>query len=325
MYVVGFGLSLIGGGKVDMEKGLILQERDIALLEFLSDYKTITLDNAKYIYGTKTYQEKRICALVKANYIARLKHREIALGRKGKEFLIGIGKEIREHCRTPNNKERLKVISDLAAFTTFYGNMFFLPSWSLKDKDSPTTHSRRYLGMQSFDENFYNIYAIYGEKNDKYITSIYYDIKKEREIENTIIFTNDIEKILYHKHTFSFGASHLYLIPYNDFSKEIMVNYDKIRRCMFTHLSKKHEVKYTDFWYMDFLVDNKHYLKIMLFLDLNQIYGIYYFLDINSSYKDKVYFICFEENAKYLKEIIPGCNVLVITKEEVEKYIAGST
>ena len=161
-----------------MEKGLILQERDVDLLEFLAEYKTITLDNAKYVYGTKTYHEKRICGLVKANYITRLKNREIALGRKGKEFLIGIGKEIREHCRTPNNKERLKVISDLAAFTEFSDSMIFIPSWNLKDKDSPTTHSRRYLGMQTFDNNFYHVYAIYGEKTEKYITSIYYDIKK---------------------------------------------------------------------------------------------------------------------------------------------------
>ena len=42
-----------------MEKGLVLQERDIELLEFLAEYKTITLDNTRYIYGTKTYQEKR--------------------------------------------------------------------------------------------------------------------------------------------------------------------------------------------------------------------------------------------------------------------------
>lgn len=304
-----------------MEKGLILQERDVDLLEFLAEYKTITLDNAKYIYGTKTYQEKRICALVKANYIARLKHREIALGRKGKEFLIGIGKEIREHCRTPNNKERLKVISDLAAFTTFYGNMFFLPSWNLKSQDRPTTHSRRYLGMQTFDRNFYNVYAIYGEKTDKYITSIYYDIKKERDIRHTIIFTNDVEKILYHKHKFNFDSSHLYLVPYNNFSKEIIVHYEKIKTCMFTHLSKRHEVGYTDFRYMDFLVDNEKYLKIMLFLDLNQIFGLGYFFDVNSNFKNNIYLICFEENVKYLQELLPGCNTLTITKAEVEEYI----
>ena len=51
---------------------------------------------------------------------------------------------------------------------------------------------------------FYTIYSVYGEKDDKYITSIYYDLKKEREIYNSIIFTNDREKILYHKKRFWF-------------------------------------------------------------------------------------------------------------------------
>ena len=304
-----------------MKKGLILQVRDIELLEFLAEYKTITLDNAKYIYGTKTYQEKRICGLVKENYIARLKHREIALGKKGKEFLTEFGIEIKEHCRTQNNMERLKIISDIAAFTSFYGNMHFIPSWQLKDDNHPTTHSRRYLGMQTFDKNFYNVYAIYGEKSDKYITSIYYDIKKERDIHNNIIYTNNIEKVLYHKHSFNFSSSHLYLVPYNNFSKEIIAHYDKIRTCMFMYLSKRHTIEYTDFHYMDFFVDNEIYLKIMLFLDINQIHSLRYFFDINPSYKNKMYLICFKENEKYLQELIPNCYTMVITKEEVEEFI----
>lgn len=304
-----------------MNSGLVLQGRDMELLAFLAEYKTITLDNAKYIYGTKTYQEKRICRLVKANYITRLKHREISLGKKGKEFLNEIGIEIKNHCRNQNNIERLKVISDIAAFTKFSDSMIFIPSWHLKDEYRPTTHSRRYIGMQIFDENYYNVYSIYGEKSDKYITSIYYDIKKERETYNTIIYTNNIEKILYHKKRFSFSSSHLYLIKYNEFNKKIIRNYDKIRTCMFAYLSKRHEIEYTDFHYMDFFVDNEVYLKIMLFLDLNHLYGLYYFLDINPSYKDKMYLVCFKEDVKYIKHIIKNCNTLIIEKEMVEDFI----
>lgn len=69
-----------------MKKGTILQERDIELLQFLAEYRTITLDNARYIYGTKTYQVKRICHLVRDVYVSRLKHREITLGRNGRKF-----------------------------------------------------------------------------------------------------------------------------------------------------------------------------------------------------------------------------------------------
>lgn len=78
-----------------MNEGIRLQNRDIELLIFLGRYKIISLDNTRYIYGTITYQEKRIVTLAKYNYVRRLKHRKIALGLKGKEFLIENGYEIR--------------------------------------------------------------------------------------------------------------------------------------------------------------------------------------------------------------------------------------
>ena len=144
-----------------MKKGLILQERDVELLEFLAEYKTITLNNTKYIYGTKTYQEKRICHLVKEKYLTRLTHREISLGKNGKDFLNEIGTNIKVHCRNPNNIERLKVISDIASFTNFSNTMSFIPSWYLKDKDCPTQDSRRYLGLLTFDHNFFTVYSVF--------------------------------------------------------------------------------------------------------------------------------------------------------------------
>ena len=304
-----------------MEKGLVLQERDVELLEFLAEYKTITLDNTGYIYGTKTYQEKRICHLVKEKYLTRLKHREIALGKKGKEFLVEIGTNIKVHCRNPNNMERLKVISDISAFTNFSNTLSFIPSWHLKDRKSPTQDSRRYLGLLTFDKNFYTVYSVYGEKDDKYITSLYYDLKKEREIYNSIIFTNDIEKILYYKKSFGFSDKHLYLIEYNNFNKRIIRNYDKIRTFLFNDLSERHSVQYTDFRHMDFLVDNELYFKIMLFLDINQIGYLSNFIDVNSRYEDKMYFICFSEDEKYLTDLIKNCHTIVIDKSTIEEYL----
>ena len=128
-----------------MKNGIILQERDIELLIFLGKYKTISLDNTRYIYGTVTYQEKRIVALVKYNYIKRLKHRYITLGVKGKEYLQKNDFEVRNHCRNENNIERLNVISDIAS-CLIQDNLNFTPSWNMKKEDEPTTHSRRYIG-----------------------------------------------------------------------------------------------------------------------------------------------------------------------------------
>ena len=102
-----------------------------------------------------------------------------------------------------------------------------------------------------------------------------------------------IEKKYYTiKNGFGFSDKHLYLIEYNDFNKKIIRNYDKIRTCMVNDLSQRHHVEYTDFRHMDFLVDNELYLKMMLFLDINQIGYLSNFIDVNSGYQDKMYFIC---------------------------------
>lgn len=54
-----------------MRSGMTLQNRDIELLIFLGKYKIIALDNTRYIYGTKIYQEKRIVLLAKHDYVRR--------------------------------------------------------------------------------------------------------------------------------------------------------------------------------------------------------------------------------------------------------------
>lgn len=90
---------------------------------------------------------------------------------------------------------------------------------------------------------------------------------------------------------------------------------------MVNDLSKRHDIEYTDFRHMDFLVDNELYLKIMLFLDINQIGYLSNFLNINSSYRDKMYFVCFPEDEKYLKNLIKDCHTIIIDKSTIEKYL----
>ena len=105
---------------------------------------------------------------------------------------------------------------------------------------------------------------------------------------------------------------HVFILEYNNFYIKIIKNYDKIRSCIFNDLSKRQNIEYTDFRYMNFCVDNKLYLKIMLFLDVNQISFLSNFLNINPSYKEKIYFICFRENENYLKELIKDCHTIII-------------
>lgn len=90
---------------------------------------------------------------------------------------------------------------------------------------------------------------------------------------------------------------------------------------MVNDLSKRHDFEYTNFRHMDFLVDDELYLKIMLFLDINQIGYLSNFLNINPSYRDKLYFICFPKDEKYLKNLIKDCHTIIIDKSTIEKYL----
>ena len=90
---------------------------------------------------------------------------------------------------------------------------------------------------------------------------------------------------------------------------------------MVNDLFQRHNVEYTNFRHMDFLVNNDLYLKIMLFLDLNQIDYLSNFIDVNSRYQDKMYFICFSEDEKCLKSLIKNCHTIIIDKSTVEEYL----
>lgn len=120
---------------------------------------------------------------------------------------------------------------------------------------------------------------------------------------------------------FYFSDKHSYLIPYNNFSKRLMRNYKKIKLCMFNDLSKRHKVEYTDFKYMDFLVDGEKYLKIMLFIDISHIAILKSFIELNPIYEEKIYFVCFRENVERLEKCIPNCKTIVIDGSTIEGFL----
>lgn len=195
---------------------------------------------------TITYQEKRIVALVKHKYIKRLKHRYIVLGINGRDYLRGNGYEIKERCRNKNNIERLKVISDIASCFMLEGYKF-TPSWEIKNKDEPTSDSRRYIGKLIQYEDEFIVYAIYGEKSDKYITSIYYDIRREGYNKtNIMIFTTNMEKVVLNKNPFVFGGNYTVIVPYNEYGKYLVKNNYKIRRSAYFRLKKLYGAKLSD-------------------------------------------------------------------------------
>lgn len=303
-----------------MREGIRLQNRDIELLIFLGKYKIISLDNTRYIYETVTYQEKRIVNLVKHNYIRRLKHRYIALGIKGKEYLLENGFEIRNHCRNENNIERLLVISDIAS-SLIQDNLHFIPSWDMKKEDEPTTHSRRYIGKLEYNEqDEFLVYAIYDGKDDKYIKSIYYDIKKENGYTNAMIFTNDIEKIVLHEKEFYFGNQYTVLVPYTEYGKFLIRNNNEIRNSIYLRIKEMYEVELSDFKLADLKLDNNNYVIIMPLINMEKLANLQYYLKENNNCKN-IYIFGLAQYENIIKEYIPQCDYNSLSKEKINELI----
>ena len=303
-----------------MSGEIILQNRDIELLIFLGKYKIMSLDNTKYIYETKTYQEKRIVSLVRHNYVKRLKHRYITLEIKGKEYLLENGFEIRNHCRNENNMERLNVISDIAS-CLIRDNLNFIPSWNIKKENEPTTHSRRYIGKLEYnDKDEFFVYAIYDEKDDKYVKLIYYDIKKENGYTNSMIFTNDINKIVFHEKGFYFGNKYTVLVPYNEYGKFLIRNNHEIRKSIALRINEMYKVELSDFRIADFKLDDNNYVVIMPLINMETLAKLHYYFDENDNHKN-IYIFGLEEYEKVIKQYLPKCDYNSLSRKKIEELL----
>lgn len=304
-----------------MREGIRLQNRDIELLIFLGKYKIISLDNTRYIYETVTYQEKRMVALAKYNYIRRLKHRYITLGIKGKEYLLENGFEVREHCRNENNIERLKVISDIAS-SLIQDNLNFIPSWNMMKEDEPTTHSRRYIGKLEYNsQNEFLVYAIYEGKDDKYIKSIYYDIRKENGYASAMIFANDIDKIVLYEKGFYFGNKHTILVPYNEYGKFLIRNNYKVRHSIYLRIKEMYDVELSDFKFADLKLDDNNYIVIMPLIDMEMLASLHYYFNENDKHKT-MYIFGLEEHENVIKQYLPECEYKGLSRRKINELLA---
>lgn len=302
-----------------MRSRMTLQNRDIELLIFLGKYKIISLDNARYIYETKTYQEKRIVILAKHDYVRRLKHRYITLGSKGKEYLLENGFEVRNHCRNENNMERLNVISDIAS-CLIQDNLTFTPSWNMKKEDEPTTYSRRYIGNLDYNEENFLVYVVYEGKDDKYIKSIYYDIKKENGYANVMIFTNNIEKIVLHEKGFYFGNQYTILIPYDEYGKFLMRNNYAIRHSIYLRIKEMYDVELSDIRLADLKVDDDNYIVIMPLINMEILARLHYYFNENDNYKN-IYIFGLEEYESIIKQYLPKCEYKGLSKRKINELL----
>lgn len=292
-----------------------VSKEDKEVIEYLSKYKIMSVEDTKFIYNSNWYHRKRINRLIDEGYIKKYKFYYIELDRKGRK-LIGItGKDYIKNKSNEAYMERLKQISNIATIT-INSDIEFIPSWKMKDKEIYTDAARKYQGKIIIKNKTYLVYYISYKKEKKYIHQLLCDINKVIDYENIIIFVDKLEKIENELNNLKFRKNHTYIIMNSKENKELIKKYSNID---FYEIVKKiygerTQILMSDWKLSDYLLENNHYICNMLFIDTERLSAIKWFLEENENTNKIIDIITLKENEKIIRKVISN-NIRILTIE----------
>lgn len=190
----------------------------------------------------------------------------------------------------------------------------FLHQKNIIEIECFTITGRRFIGELYINGYKYLAYYI-SEKNDnKYITSVIYDIEKEWQYGNIIVFVNDINRI--NMEDFVTGHNSTIIIEDNEENREKLkylnrVEWDKVVNKYFNNvvLAKYAFCDYTDY-------DSK-YIAYFHFIDVEKLWRIKIFLRENGNGKHKMAtIICNKEIEDILRKEVANAEYITIDMEE---------
>ena len=272
-----------------------LNTNDEKLLKFLARFKLMLATDAIQFYGT-SYFQKRLQELKNSNYIKRFHKLYIKLTFAGLRYLDSHNVKCYQPCKNKKSIDRLVIVSKIG-LELEKAKIPYSLSWEMKG-NVYTNWSRRFIAKIKLRGEKYLVY--YAKNDNKYIRQLQFDINKDINYQNVIVFTDNINIIS--KTTpfiFSNKISNLIigtnrintLLEFNkmDIKKEIENLY-------------KNNVEESDFSIADYKVTNKNII-FMPYIDTIRIEALnnYYSLGFID---DKVEIISFKENLKIIKNLI---------------------
>lgn len=296
-------------------------EEEINLLKFLAKYQYLRTGDVKYIFESNAYYRKRINSLINKRYLNRKKLR-ITLGAMGIEYVKIKGFEYNKLNKNKQYRLRLLNVSSIAAFYYYNDIVDFFPSSDVKDAKSFTAKSRKYIGILSIDRFKYLTYYISKEHDQNYIASILWDIQKEKNYRNIIIFVEDIRKINYDD--FVFGKHEVLIVENNDSDKLLLQYYNRMHWEWVIEKYYGRKTVLSEYSFCDFTNHKDKFVSFFYFLDTEKINRIKYFIRENKEKKADI--LCSKELRKKLEPILPNQNYLEIdldkyTKKEKINYV----
>lgn len=282
---------------------------EISLLKFLGKFQYLNLNDTKYFFSSKKYYKKRISNLILKKYI-RKNNNNLVLADTGIKYVKSITSEYNRLNRNTRYLPRLLYISNLAAFYYNCETIKFIPSFDLKDRETFTITSRRYIGILKINGIEYLTYHISKFQDNRYISSVIYDIQKEKDYKNIIILVDDITKI--NTLDFTFGYNQVLIIEDNEINRENLKYLNSVNWPLIIEKEyKKPFISYYNF--CDYIDMKNTFINYFYFLDTEKINRINQFLREN---KDKyVDIVCSKELKEFLKRVITKAKYNVVDLE----------
>lgn len=253
----------------------LLNVKDLEILLFVNKYKYVKISDFKYLYSNKQYYQRKIKLLIKNKYLRKIKW-YITLGKFGKTYLESLGYRCTRISYEKTFVERQKIISSFAARYYNNPNIEFKPSMDLKDKQIFTITSRRFIGVLKIDKTDYLTYHISKNHTPKYVQSVIYDIRKETDYKNVIVFVENINMI--NVNDFVFGLDKLYVVPYTEDNLYIL---EKINRIDYSNIFSKlykDKVFLSEYDFCDYYTKSEKFIFPLPLIDTEKLSTIKYFL-----------------------------------------------
>lgn len=271
------------------------------------------VNDAKYFFSTKKYYRKRITSLVQKKYLRRIKL-NLVLGELGIEYAKLFNFDYSPLNRNKKYLPRLLYISNLGAFFYNCNTVKFTPSFSMKDKEMFTITARKFIGVLDINGIDYLTYHISEEHDNRYITSVIYDIQKERKYKNIIVLVNDIQRL--NINDFAFGNNQVLIIEDTEENRERLKCLNSINWSELIKEQYKNKVYLSEYNFCDYTDHKNKYISTFYFLDTEKINRIKYFLRENKNKNADI--ICSSDIKKTIQKEIPTANYQVV---DLEKYI----
>ncbi len=158
-------------------------------------------------------------------------------------------------------------------------------------------------------------YYISKEHPHKYLTSVIYDIQKEKKYKNIIVFVDDIKRI--NINNFSFGLNHVLILEDSIFNREKLkymnsINWSEILKDTYYHKN----ISLSEYNFCDYTDHKNKYISVFYYFDTEKITRIKNFLRENINKSADI--VCSIELKELIKVELPDANYNIVN---LKKYI----